>query len=124
MIDNLVQRKQNRHLNQQCTAASCRGDTVFLINCHGLFRFFHLRSLVFFVLIFLFNSLQIRLHYAHHLRHLLLLDLKRRQNEINDNRIQNNRNTDVRNSNFFQTKINSIDQPAEDLAYPPDNRPR
>ena len=53
-----------------------------------------------------------------------MLDLKRRQNEINDNRIQNNRNTDIRNSNFFQTKINSIDQPAEDLAYPPDNRPR
>ena len=57
-------------------------------------------------------------------RLIALLDLKRRQNEINDNRIQNNRNTDVRNSNFFQAKINSIDQPAEDLAYPPDNRPR
>ena len=44
--------------------------------------------------------------------------------QLDDNRIQNNRNTDIRNSNFFQTKINSIDQPAEDLAYPPDNRPR
>ena len=98
ILDYVPQRPQDRQLDQKLNTASCRGYSIFLVNCWGFFLHFLHGNLIFFILIFFLDLHQLRLHNWTQFWELLLLDLKRSHKKIDQNTENNDTKTEILDS--------------------------
>jgi len=66
IINNRIQCKQERHLNQHRETSSHHRRTIFIVYLLNFLLLLHHRSLIFFISVFLLNRLNFRINDSHH----------------------------------------------------------
>src|SRR5699024_9322886 len=114
IVEHTVQRKQNRHLNDQLNTASHRRYAVLVVDSLGLLVHGHLSSLICLSLILVSHGIQFRLHFSLQHGKLLLLVGQREKTRVNQNGKDDDGKTDILNvADIRQKQIDLVHEPSQ-----------
>ena len=111
--DDTIQREDDRHLKKERQTSTGHGCTILLIEGLHLLLLRHHGRIVRFILILILDRLHLRLHDLHHTGRLLLVKAGREKNNSHDEGKDNDRETDITDTDFLERKIDHIHDHAE-----------
>ena len=120
IVNNSVQCKNDRHLDQKRKTAARHGCAVFLIYCLDLSLHHHRGFLIiFFSFVFLLNCCNFRLHNRHQLGWFLLLYGQGNHKNLCNQCKQDNAKADIFNAEYAGELKKQVHDPAKDTCDRP-----